>query len=95
MTRKNADNQPTELIAALAFLNPNIEYEDIMNIRYPVKNLIILKDEFDIYLVEWVDCTGGKLVVQRNKIKDLLPESKFYTLYEDKTELFSIKYSQR
>lgn len=49
MTRKNADNQPTELIAALAFLNPNIEYEDIMNIRYPVKNLIILKDEFDKY----------------------------------------------
>lgn len=58
--------------------------------QYLTKKIELLKDKFDIYLVEWVDCTGGKLVVQRNKIKDLLPESKFYTLYEDKTELFSI-----
>ena len=58
--------------------------------QYLTKKIELLKDEFDIYLVEWVDCTGGKLVVQRNKIKNLLPESKFYTLYEDKTELFSI-----
>jgi hypothetical protein len=58
--------------------------------QYLTKKIELLKDEFDIYLIEWVDCTGGKLVVQRNKIKNLLPESKFYTLYEDKTELFSI-----
>jgi glycosyltransferase involved in cell wall biosynthesis len=58
--------------------------------QYLTKKIELLKDEFDIYLVEWVDCTGGKLVVQRNKIKNLLPKSKFYTLYEDKTELFSI-----
>jgi glycosyltransferase involved in cell wall biosynthesis len=58
--------------------------------QYLTKKIELLKDEFNIYLVEWVDCTGGKLVVQRNKIKNLLPESKFYTLYEDKTELFSI-----
>jgi hypothetical protein len=49
MTRKNADNQPTELITALYCLNPNIEYEDIMNIHHPVKKLIIPKDEFNKY----------------------------------------------
>lgn len=58
--------------------------------QYLTKKIELLKNEFDIYLVEWVDCTGGKLVVQRNKIKNLLPVSKFYTLYENKTQLFSI-----
>ena len=58
--------------------------------QYLTKKIELLKDEFEIYVVEWVDCTGGKLVVQRNKILKLIEPSNFFTLKEDKWEFFDI-----
>ena len=58
--------------------------------QYLTKKIELLKDSFDIYLVEWVDCTGGVLVVQRDKVRNLLNPNKFFTLYEDKHELIEI-----
>jgi len=43
----------------------------------------------DIYCVEWDNVTGGVLVVQRNRISNLLG-NKLFTLGENKHELFSI-----
>ena len=39
--------------------------------QYLTKKIELLKDEFDIYLIEWADVTGGVLVVTRNKILKL------------------------
>ena len=36
--------------------------------QYLYKKIELLQEEFNIYLVEWSDHTGGRLVVQRNKI---------------------------
>ena len=58
--------------------------------QYLTKKIELLQDEFDIYLVEYTDFTGGKLVVQKNKILNLIPKDKFYTLQEDKMELIKI-----
>ena len=58
--------------------------------QYLVKKVELLKDEFEIHLVEWVDCTGGVLVVTRNKLVDLIDSDKFYTLKENKFELLDI-----
>ena len=58
--------------------------------QYLVKKIELLKQDYEIYLVEWVDCTGGRLVVQRNKILNLVDPDKFFTLGEDKTELLDI-----
>ena len=58
--------------------------------QYLTKKIELIKNEFDIYLVEWVDCTGGKLVVTKNKLLELVDKDKFFTLGEDKTELFSL-----
>ncbi len=58
--------------------------------QYLTKKIELLKEEFNIYLVEWNDSTGGKLVVQKNKIKNLLPKNNLFTFGEDKTELFNI-----
>jgi glycosyltransferase involved in cell wall biosynthesis len=58
--------------------------------QYLTKKIELIKDEFEIYLIEWVDHTGGRLVVQKNKIKDLIDSDKFFTLGEDKSELFTI-----
>jgi glycosyltransferase involved in cell wall biosynthesis len=58
--------------------------------QYLTKKIELIKDEFEIYLIEWVDCTGGRLVVTKNKIVDLVDSNKFFTLGEDKSELFNI-----
>ena len=58
--------------------------------QYLCKKIELLKDEFDIYLIEWVDCTGGVLVVTKNKITQLVAPEKFYTLYEDKHQIIEI-----
>ena len=58
--------------------------------QYLTKKIELLKDEFEIYLIEWVDCTGGRLVVQKNKLLNLVDKNNFFTLGEDKHELFNI-----
>jgi len=58
--------------------------------QYLVKKVELLKQDYEIYLVEWVNCTGGRLVVQRNKILNLIDPNNFFTLGEDKLELLDI-----
>ena len=58
--------------------------------QYLVKKIELLKQDFEIYLVEWVDCTGGVLTIQRDKLVDLVDSDKFYTLGENKFELLDI-----
>jgi len=57
--------------------------------QYLVKQIELIKDECEVYCVEWGDVTGGVLVVQRNKMVNLLGD-KLITLGEDKNELFTI-----
>jgi len=72
----------------LLFIAPHLSTGGLP--QYLTKKIELLKDEFDIYIIEWADVTGGKLVVTKNKILDLIPSKKFYTLYEDKSKLFTI-----
>jgi hypothetical protein len=58
--------------------------------QYLTKKIELLKNDFEIYLVEWSDCTGGVLVVTRNKIVKLVDKDKFFTLGENKQELIDI-----
>jgi len=39
--------------------------------QYLYKKIELLQEKFDIYLVEWDNHTGGRLVVQRNKLNSL------------------------
>jgi len=57
--------------------------------QYLYKQIELLQKEFDIYCIEWEDVTGGKLVVQRNRILSLLGD-KLITLGADKNELLTI-----
>ena len=72
----------------LLFIAPHLSTGGLP--QYLTKKIELLKDEFDIYIIEWADVTGGRLVVTKNKILDLIPSKKFYTLYEDKSKLFTI-----
>ncbi len=57
--------------------------------QYLVKQIELIKDDCEVYCVEWGDVTGGVLVVQRNKVVNLLGD-RLITLGEDKHELFNI-----
>jgi len=57
--------------------------------QFLLKKIEILLNEFEIYLVEWDNITGGRLVVQRNKISDLLGDN-LITLHDDKNLILNI-----
>lgn len=54
--------------------------------QYLYKQMESLINDFDIWCIEWDNVTGGVLVVQRNKILDLLGD-RLITLGEDKEDL--------
>jgi len=57
--------------------------------QYLVKQIELIKDECEVYCVEWGDVTGGVLVVQRNKVVNLLGD-RLITLGENKHQLFDV-----
>ena len=50
----------------LLFIAPHLSTGGLP--QYLCKKIELLKNDFEIYLVEWVDHTGGVLVVTKNKI---------------------------
>ena len=57
--------------------------------QYLVKQIELLKDECEVYCIEWDSVTGGVLVVQRNKVVNLLGDH-LITFGENKQELFDV-----
>ena len=57
--------------------------------QYLVKQIELIKNDCEVYCVEWGNVTGGVLVVQRNKMVNLLGD-RLITLGEDKNELFDV-----
>lgn len=60
--------------------------------QYLVKQIELIKDDCEVYCVEWGNVTGGVLVVQRNKVVNLLGD-RLITLGENKHELFDVIYT--
>jgi len=57
--------------------------------QYLVKKIELIKDDAEVYCIEWDNVTGGVLVVQRNKVVNLLGD-RLITLGEDKHKLFDV-----
>ena len=58
--------------------------------QYLVKKVELLKGEFEVYIIEYNNSTGGKLVIQKNKILDLVDSDKFFMLGDNKEETLEI-----
>ena len=58
--------------------------------QYLVKKIELIKNDYEIYVIEYSDHGGNKLVVQKNKILKLIDSNKFYTLGEDKSEIHDL-----
>jgi len=72
----------------LLFIAPHLSTGGLP--QYLTKKIELLRDTYEIYLVEWADVTGGQLIVTRNKILKLVDSDKFFTLGENKLELIDI-----
>ena len=57
--------------------------------QYLLKKIQLLRNEYDIYLIEWSNHSGGIFVVQRDQLIELLGD-KFFEIGEDKGNLFYI-----
>lgn len=58
--------------------------------QYLYKKIDILKNDFDVHVIEYDDITGGVLVVQRNRIRSIVPDNNFYTLGSDKMKTIDL-----
>jgi glycosyltransferase involved in cell wall biosynthesis len=58
--------------------------------QFLVKKIELLKDNYDIHVIEWENFTGGVLVVQRNRVLNLIPSSNFYSINGNNNELLNI-----
>lgn len=70
----------------LLFITPHLSTGGLP--QFLLKKIEVLLDTFDIWCIEWDNITGGQLVVQRNKIENLLG-SKLITM-NDKDKFLSI-----
>lgn len=58
--------------------------------QYAYKKIQLLKDKLDIYCIEYENITGGRFVVQRDRIINILDQGHFITIGEDKMELIEV-----
>lgn len=71
----------------LLFIAPHLSTGGLP--QFLLKKIESLVNDYDVYCIEYADVTGGKFVVQRDQIKNIC-KSKFYTLYENKEEIFKL-----
>lgn len=70
----------------LLFVTPHLSTGGLP--QYLLKKIEHFKDQFEIYLIEYQDLSW-EFVVQKNKIKQLIPPTRFATLGPDKSQLLN------
>jgi glycosyltransferase involved in cell wall biosynthesis len=58
--------------------------------QFLTKKIQLLKDQYDLHIIEYDDHTGGVLVVQKERIQEVIPPEKFFVLGEDKMEVIDV-----
>jgi FkbM family methyltransferase len=72
----------------LLFIAPHLSTGGLP--QFLLKKIQLLIDEYDVYLIEYENITGGKLVVQRIQLENILGAERFYTLDENKEDILKI-----
>jgi FkbM family methyltransferase len=71
----------------ILFISPHLSTGGLP--QFLLKKIELLKNEYEIHLVEYSNITGGKFVVQRDKITSILGD-RFYSLIDPVSELPNI-----
>lgn len=57
--------------------------------QFVLKQVETMREEYDIYVAEWEDVTGGVYVVQRKAIQSMLGDN-FYSIGQDKSDILKV-----
>ena len=72
----------------LIFIAPHLSTGGLPQYLYKkIENII---NDYDVFLIEYSNITGGVLVVQRNRIIKIIPPSRFFSIGDDKTKILKI-----
>ena len=71
----------------LLFITPHLSTGGMP--QFVLKQIETMREEYDIYVAEWEDVTGGVYVVQRKAIESMLGEN-FYSIGQDKSDILRV-----
>jgi glycosyltransferase involved in cell wall biosynthesis len=86
MIDKIKEHNPKQENKKILYIAPHLSTGGMP--QYLLKKIQTIKDQYDIYLVEYA-CVSGDYTVQREQLKWIL-DNKFFTLEENKSELLDI-----
>lgn len=72
----------------LLFITPHLSTGGLP--QYLVKQLEVLIGKYDLYVIMYNDVGGEQFVVQKNRVKAIINENKYFTLHEDKHEIMEM-----
>jgi glycosyltransferase involved in cell wall biosynthesis len=72
----------------LLFIAPHLSTGGLP--QYLFKKIETIFNDFEVHLIEYSDHSGGVLVVQRDRITNLVPSDRFYTLGENKASIIDL-----
>ena len=72
----------------LLFITPHLSTGGLP--QFLVKQLEVLRGKYDLYVIMYNDVGGEQFVVQKNRVRKLLKQNRYFMLYEDKHEIVKI-----
>ena len=72
----------------ILFITPHLSTGGLPQVM--LKQIELIKDNLDVYVIEYTNVTGGKYIVQRDKIINIVSNDKFYSLAGNNEELKKI-----
>lgn len=72
----------------LLFIAPHLSTGGLP--QYLFKKIETIFNDFEIHLIEYSNHSGGVLVVQRDRITNLIPSDRFYSLGENKADVIGL-----
>lgn len=72
----------------LLFITPHLSTGGLP--QYLVKEIELLKNHYDLYVIMYNDVGGETFKVQKDRVRALIDSDKFWTIHEDKQEVISL-----
>lgn len=72
----------------LLFITPHLSTGGLP--QFLVKQLEVLRNKYDLYVIMYNDIGGEQYVVQKDRVRRLLKQDRYFSLHEDKHEIIKL-----
>ena len=72
----------------LLFITPHLSTGGLP--QFLAKQLEVLQGKYDLYVIMYNDVGGEQYVVQKNRVRKLLKEGRYFTLHDDKQDILNM-----